>query len=132
MKTKASGVCLALLAAGLCVASTAAVAQTSEIIVEAPRVERLAERNNQGTPVDLISVTHRVTYGDINVGTAAGAKTLEKRVSDAAKAACAEIDRLYPLTVPEPGAPRCEKKAFDKAMVAVRAAVAAAEKAGPN
>ncbi len=129
MKTKVSGISLSLLAAGLVLTSAAAVAQTTtEIIVEAPRVERTNERTTVGAPIDVISVTHRVSYKDINIGTHAGAKALEQRVSDAAKAACKEIDKLYPLMTPAVGQPACDKQAFNNAMVQVRAAVAAAEK----
>jgi UrcA family protein len=129
MKTKASGISLTLLAAGLVLTSAAAVAQTTtEIVVEAPRVERTNERSTIGAPIDIISVTHRVTYKDIDISTHSGAKVLEQRVADAAKAACKEIDKLYPLSTPAPNSLPCEKQAIDRAMVQVHAAVAAAEK----
>jgi UrcA family protein len=120
----------AAVAAALAIASGTAVAQqSSEIVVEAPRVERSAGRTPTGSPVDIISVAHRVSYRDIDISTNSGARALEQRIKDAAKAACKEIDTLYPIKDPVPGDPPCEKAATDKAMVQARAAIAAAEKA---
>ena len=126
----ASRLHLALVAAGFAIASgTAAAQQTTEIIVEAPRVERAAERTLGRGPIDIVSVTHRVSYKDIDIGTSSGAAVLEQRIKDAAKAACHEIDKLYPHKVPVPHDPPCEQTAFDKAMSQARTAIAAAEKA---
>jgi UrcA family protein len=122
----ASRLHLALVAAGFAIASgTAAAQQTTEIVVEAPRAERTLGRG----PIDIVSVTHRVSYKDIDIGTSSGAKVLEQRIKDAAKAACQEIDKLYPHKVPVPHDPPCEQTAFDKAMSQARTAIAAAEKA---
>jgi UrcA family protein len=131
MKSSASRVSLAAAAAGLAITSGAVAAeQTNEIIVEAPHIERTAERApSTGSPIDIISVTHRVSYRDIDIGTSSGAKVLEQRIKDAAKAACKEIDTLYPLKKPLQGDLTCEKAATDKAMLQARAAIAAAEKA---
>jgi UrcA family protein len=132
MRKDADRLSLALVAAALAMASGAAVAQQTpssmEIVVEAPRVERTAERGSSGAPIDIISVTHRVSYKDIDISTSSGAKVLETRIDTAAKAACKEIDTLYPLRTPAPNSPPCEKTAFDRAMVQARAAIAAAEK----
>jgi UrcA family protein len=124
---------LAVAAAGFALASGTAAAQqtpsTSEIIVEAPHLERTTERGPQGGPIEIIAVTHHVSYRDIDIGTNSGAQVLEQRIKNAAKAACQEIDKLYPLKVPVASDPPCEKGAVDKAMVQARAAIAAAEKA---
>ena len=117
------------LAVGLALASSVAIAQQlSEVIVEAPRVQRGVDKGPTGS-IDLIAVTHHVSYADIDIGTASGARVLEQRVKDAAKAACAEITKLYPLATEAASSPPCEKTAVDKAMLQVRAAVEAAEKA---
>ena len=129
MKNHASRLSLAAVAAGFAIASGTAVAQQpTEIIVEAPRVQRTAEHGPAGGPIDIISVTHRVSYRDIDIGTHSGALVLEQRIKDAAKAACKEIEKLYPLAAPVPSDPPCEKSATDKAMVQARVAIAAAEK----
>ena len=52
-------------------------------------------------------------------------------LGNAEKAACAEIDRLYPLGADKTTGPSCEKSAVDNASAQVKAAVAAAEKAAP-
>jgi hypothetical protein len=120
----------ALRAAGLAVASGTAVAQTQQIIVEAPRIRHTGERAAAtGTPIDVISVTPRVGDTDLDIATASGATVREQRISDAAKAACKAIDRLHPLALPAQSLPPCEETAFGKSMVPARAAVAAAEKA---
>ena len=127
MKNNTSKFQLALIAAGFAIVGVAAVAQElKEIVVEAPRVERAKEHSALGAPIDIISVRHRVTYKDIDISTRLGAQVLETRVKDSAKAACKEIDSLYPLAPPD--SLDCEKTAVDKAMVQVHEAVAAAEK----
>jgi|ERR1035441_2315067 UrcA family protein len=127
MKNRTSKFQLALVASGFAIVGVAAVAQElKEIVIEAPRVERAREHSALGGPIDIISVTHRVTYKDIDISTRLGAQVLETRVKDSAKAACKEIETLYPLA--PPGSLDCEKTAVDKAMVQVHQAIAAAGK----
>lgn len=127
MKNKTSKFQLALVASAFAIVGVAAVAQElKEIVIETPRVERAKEHSTVGAPIDIISVTHRVTYKDIDVSTRLGAQVLETRVKDSAKAACKEIETLYPF-VPA-GSSSCEKSAVDKAMLQVHQAIAAAGK----
>ena len=127
MKINTSTFHLTLVAIGVAIAGVTAVAQElKEIVVETPRIERSTERSANGAPIDIISVTHRVSYKDIDISTKLGGQVLETRVKDSAKAACKEIDKLYPLNTS--GSPECERTAVDKAMVQVHAAIAAAEK----
>jgi UrcA family protein len=119
----------AAVAAGFAIASGTVAAQTPEIVVEAPRVQHTDQGAPGGAQVDIISVTHRVSYKDLDIATTAGARALEQRVKDAASAACKEIDKLYPMQASASSYPSCEKAAVDKAMVQERAAIAAAEKA---
>jgi UrcA family protein len=129
MRNRSSPFSFVLIGAGLALAGgTAAAQSTTEIVVEAPRIQATGERSSIGAPIDIISVTHRVSYKDIDISTNSGAKVLETRIDTAAKAACKEIDTLYPLRTPMPGSPPCEKTAFDRAMVQARIAIAAAEK----
>ncbi|MGA2399627.1 MAG: UrcA family protein [Steroidobacteraceae bacterium] len=125
MKNNTSKFRLALVATGFGIVGVAVAQELKEIVVETPRVERAKEHGALGAPIDIISVTHRVTYKDIEINTRLGAQVLETRVKDAAKAACKEIDALYPLTAPSSD---CERTAVDKAMVQVHEAIAAAEK----
>jgi hypothetical protein len=128
MKSSASSSSFTAVAAGFAIASGQAGAQqTNEIIVEASRIERTGDRAcSAGSHIDIISVMHRVSYRDIDIGTNSGARLLEERIKDASKAACTGIDTLYPFKKPSQGNAPCDKAATDYAMVQARAAVAAA------
>jgi UrcA family protein len=118
---------LLLVATGLAMVSALAVTQESnEVTVEAARTVRQTERTYTGTPVELISLTRRVSYSDLDLTSHAGATELEKRVNDTAKAACKQLDTLYPLT--SPGGDPCVKNAVTDAMKQAHAAIDAAEK----
>jgi UrcA family protein len=67
-----------------------------------------------------------VSHSGLDLTSSAGIAALEKRVSDAALAACKEISRLHPAAKPDDAA--CAKAAVDEAMVKVREVVAAAAK----
>jgi len=96
-----------------------------EITVVAERpTTTVVGRTSSGAPVELIELRHHVRYGDLDLATHTGATDLETRVNNAAKAACAELDKLYPLETPDA---KCAKKAADAAMSQVHAAVTAAE-----
>ena len=119
-----------LLGAAFALGSIAASAQPlKEIVVEAPRIQKGVAKDTVGASIDLISVTHRVSYSDIDISTSSGSQVLTQRVKDAAAAACKEIDKLYPLREPMPGSRSCADAAADNAMAQVKAAIAAAEKA---
>ncbi len=64
-----------------------------EVIVEAPGH---VATSPTGIPIDVLTVRHAVGYKDIDITTNLGAKVLKQRIEDAAKAACKEIDTLYP------------------------------------
>jgi UrcA family protein len=117
-------------AAGLAIASAPSFAQQQEIIVEAPRIQVARPPSYAGdVPVDVITVSHVVSYSNIDISTSSGAQVLKQRIADAAKAACKDIDTAYPNRRPIAGDPPCEKGAIDAAMVKANAAIAAAEKA---
>jgi UrcA family protein len=111
------------------VAGTSVWAQELEgVNVEAARlVKENLGRAPSGAPINAISLTYRVSYADLNLATPGGAAALEKRVNEAAMAACKEIGKLYPLATPDDFA--CAKKASGDAMVKVKELVAAAGKA---
>jgi len=121
---------LGAMALGLTVASAPSFAQQQEIIVQSPRVQVARPASYAGdVPVDVITVSHVVSYSNIDISTSSGAQVLKQRIADAAKAACKEIDTAYPTRKPISGGPSCEKSATDAAMVQANAAIAAAEKA---
>ena len=120
------------IAAGLAIASAPSFAQQQEIIVESPRVQATRLPTHVGDlPVEVITVSHVMSYSNIDISTSSGAKVLEQRIEDAAKAACQDIDKLYPTPMRPPvnATPSCEKAATDAAMIRAKAAIAAAEKA---
>lgn len=119
-----------VLAAGLALGSATCFAQQQEIVVAAPRIQVAhSQAFANDVPVDVISVSHIVSYSNIDISTSSGAAVLKQRIADAAKAACNEIETAYPNRRPMPGDKPCEKSAYDSAMVQANAAIAAAEKA---
>lgn len=119
-------------AAALLVASAPIAAQRVgdpifEITVIAPRLIRQeVGRTNSGTPVEMISLTRRVDYQDLNLKQQASVVELETRVSEVAQEACGQLANAFPLS--DPKTPDCVKDAVAKAMAQVRAVVAAANK----
>lgn len=100
--------------------------ELKEISVEVARTTKIVGRSSTtGAPVELVTLTCRVGYSDLDLKSHAGAVTLEKRVRETAKLACDQLDKRYPLDSSE--SPSCTKKATDEAMVQVHAAIAAAE-----
>jgi UrcA family protein len=83
-------------------------------------------RGSNGAPVELITLTRRISYADLDLSTHTGAVDLEKRVTETAQAACKELNKHYPLTVPAEN-PSCVKQAADGGMAQAHAAIAAAE-----
>jgi len=114
------GLLASSLAAGIAVAQ-----KTPEVMVQATRlVETNTARSPSGVPISNISLAYGVNYSDLDLASHAGALELEKRVSNAALAACKEISRQYPEALPKE--PECAKAATDKALVKVHELEAAA------
>jgi len=110
-----------------------AVAQTTpEVTVQATRAvtTKLVGRTSSGIPIEEVSLSYRVSAADLDLASAAGAQQLEKRVNDAALAACKEIGRQYPTATPSDSecAKAAAKQAMDKAHELIHAASKAAVK----
>jgi len=116
---------LALAGMGLAVAAGPVVAQeVQEVTVIAPlSVRQPVGRTSSGGTVDLITVTHRVGYADLDLTRSADAAALRARVDETAKVACKQLKTLYPLV---PADPDCVKAALKDAMAQADAAIAAA------
>ena len=118
------GVLIALSA--MCAATAASAADTQvagEVTVQAERpTAKVVGRTGIGAPVVLASVDYRVSYSDLDLSIASNAKVLNTRVQDAARSACADLERLYP-----DGNSECSRKAVERAMPQVHSAIAAAE-----
>lgn len=81
----------------------------------------------RGMPDTVVSVSHQVSYADLDLATQKGDRQLEKRIDDAAVAVCKRIDTIQP---PESIQDRsCVKKAVYNAMIPARAAISAASQA---
>ena len=118
----AAGLLASSLIAGL------AGAQTTEVVVQAARaVKTKIETTASGVTINTISLSYNVSAQGIDLATHTGAMAFEKRVSDAALAACKELTRQYPL-VTTPSDADCAKEATDKAMGKVHELEAAAAK----
>ena len=109
---------------------TFAVAEDmGEVTVQASRVvSKFVGKTSSGVPIEDVSLSYGVRAKDLDLSTHAGAMELQKRVTDAASAACKELSRQYPGSTPSDA--DCVKAATAKAMVRVDELVAAAKKSG--
>ena len=78
-----------------------------------------------GAPMERVTLTHRVSYTDLDLSSHAGALALEQRVKEVARLACEQLDKLYPLE--EKNAPECIADAVAQASAQVQAAIAAVQ-----
>jgi UrcA family protein len=119
---------LLLLTFGAVIAGSAIAAEElGQVTVETTRPTKvLVGRSAIGASIEQITLTRKVSFADLNLSTQQGAAELEKRVTDTAKAACKELDRLYPQEAASKVS--CAQEAADNAMVQARAAIDAAGK----
>ncbi len=121
-----------LAAAGLCLVG-AAVADNPlpTIRIEATMIsKKVIGRSDIGVPLEEVTVTRRVSYADLDLATYSGATALKRRVESAARLACKQLDKLYPLEHAE--APGCIHKAVADADSQVKQAIDAAESAAKS
>jgi UrcA family protein len=123
---------MALAAMGSALAAATAGAQdtTNEIVVQAPPlvVTQQVGRSSIGAPIEQVTLTHRVSYRDLNLAMSTDAAKLRTRVDDEARLACKQLYQLYPLVATDPD---CVKKTLKDAMAQADAAITAAG-AGPR
>ena len=125
MKTNLNGVTLAVVACAFL--SSMVVAQNlQEITVQVTRIlnTKTVSRSTGASILD-VSVSYGIKVADLDLASNYGPIQLEKRVRDAAMAACKDISRQYPDSTPSDEV--CAKAAADKAMVNVHELVAAAK-----
>ena len=117
----------AALLLGLCL-STSALAgnKLPSITVQAAASKTIVGRSTIGAPIEQATRTRRVSYTDLDLTTYAGAKTLKRRVREAASEACRKLDDLYPLE--ERQAPMCVEDAVAGASRQVHGAIAKARR----
>jgi len=128
MRKIAFGTAVGLFSAVL-VSSIAVAQPIEEVIVEASHIVQTSEAGRNpatGAAIVNMTVSYGVSYAGLDLASKPGAAELEKRVKDAALAACKDISREYPLVPPSDAT--CAKETADKAMVKVHELVAAAGK----
>ena len=112
----------ALAAVGFLAASWPGLAQqVPEVVVEAPHASTTVNCST------ALSIVYRVSYADLNLATHSGAVELEKRIKDSATKACAQLQKLYPLS--RDTDPPCVETAAKNALAQANKAIAAAERA---
>jgi UrcA family protein len=123
-----AGTKIALFALGSFLVGSAAFAEEiAQVTVTASRpTAKIVGYTIRGGSIEEVALSYKVSYADLDVATHSGAATFESRINEAAKKACAELDKEYPLAAP--GGKSCEKSAVDAAMPKVHSIIAAAEK----
>ncbi len=119
---------LILLAASVCLCGAVVAQNLEEVTVKATRIlnTKTVDRSaSTGNPILDVSVSYGVRVADLDLASNYGPIQLEKRVHDAALAACQDIGRRYPDATPSEQ--ECARVAADKAMVTVREMVAVAK-----
>ena len=117
---------LGLLAAG-CLAQAQAQVSPRSITVEVSTVaQAVAGRTGVGAPVDRVTLTHQVSYADLDLTTRAGETELHRRIAETARFACEQIERLYPAQ--SESVARCTRGAIEDASSQVTAAIDSAER----
>jgi UrcA family protein len=119
---------LALVMLGTVVFSGAAFAQEpeAEFVVSSSRAGGLAHGSLPGVPVEVVSISQRVSYADLNLASVSGSQEMEARVRSTARALCEKLDQRYPLSGFQ--TETCVRNTVSKGMADVRAAISAAEK----
>jgi UrcA family protein len=92
--------------------------------------EIAGDRSYIGLPIPKVSLSYGVNITDIDLATQDGPKELQKRIKDAAEAACQELGEKYPISTPP--TQDCAKAAADKAMIKARNLVAKAREKQPR
>ena len=123
------------IASGL-VANAAQAATPSDnpmlvVEVQAQRVVRhVVGRDSAGIPTELIQLTRRVGYGDLNLTKYTDVTKLKTRIDTTAKQACKSLADMYPLVAPNN--PDCVKEAVDGAMKQAQVAIKTANNKTSN
>jgi UrcA family protein len=128
IRVRASGI--ALLALGTVAAGAAMAADSiEEITVQGSRMTRevVGRAHSTGAPIELVTLTRHTSYADLDLSTYSGATELRRRVESTAKAACEELDKLFPLTPTRENSRTCLRQAIDGTTAQIQAAIDAAE-----
>jgi UrcA family protein len=119
------------LAIALATVSAAAFAQqadqTPNVEIEAGKVQQTEVRvDYTGMPVEQLQVDRQVSYADLDLTTPSGAAELNRRITEAAKEDCEQLDTADPIDLSYTDGASCVKAATDGALKQVKAAIVAA------
>ena len=94
--TKVRSIALAALIAGAGISAGAMAADLTEVVIQGTRMtKQVTQGAHPGSPVESATLSMKVGYSDLDLGTAGGAKELGSRVSNAATLICNELDRIF-------------------------------------
>jgi UrcA family protein len=112
---------LALLAGGFALAASTALAQDygpggpESVIVNAPRPFAGSENTYLNGPLEKVSLSGSVSFADLDLRSAEGARELRHRVRDAAWNICGNLSAMYPVRQ-APGT-SCYRSAVESGLV---------------
>jgi UrcA family protein len=116
------------LLAGASLSAVVVAQEMGEVTVQASRVvKKVVGTTASGVPIEDMSLSYGVSTAGLDLTTSAGAAEMQKRVANAAAAACKELGRQAPNSTTTDA--QCVKDATDKAMAKVNELIAA-KKAG--
>jgi UrcA family protein len=115
---------LAVTSLGLALSGQAAAAAADDVVISTQPPRQVWH----SAPDQLVSLTRRVSYADLDLSTSSGAKQLEMRVNEAANSLCQELERRVASFPDLAERLTCVKGAVADGMEHARAAISAAEK----
>jgi len=119
---------LACFGLGVSLGANVAVADNTDLIVQADSSAITVTQAARMSPVHLVSLAERVSYRDINLNSATADVQLQKRIRDAAVDVCQKLDERFPQSKPSGRAcvslavKDALRKVYSKEMVAQRKA----------
>ena len=119
---------LALVMLGTVVFSGAALAQEpeAEFVVSSSRASGLTHGTLTGAQVEVISISQRVSYADLNLTSVSGSEEMEARVKSTARTLCEKLEQKFPLSGVQMDT--CVRNTVNKGLADVRSAISAAQK----
>jgi UrcA family protein len=108
--------------------------QTSEITIQGKQVQvtKTVGRPYSGEPIDRYTFTTPVSYDNLDLSTPAGVAELNKRVAEAAKEGCDELQQAAAPMDLLADDETCVQEATAEGMAKARAAIAAAKSANAS
>jgi UrcA family protein len=105
--------------------------QTSEITIQGKQVQvtKTVGKPYSGEPIDRYTFTTPVSYDNLDLSTPAGVAELKKRVAEAAKEGCNELQQVAAPMDLVADDETCVQASTAEGMVKARAAIAAAKSA---